>query len=230
MTGTARRRLILISVLPGAITVAWLAAVAAGVLPAGIDGIVTATPIPLITLTIAIGLSGASYVTGRILLRLAALLLLCATAPIALLYPWAAAGKIPGAVGDFAYFLSWLTRYPDLGPANIEVLAGISAVLAAGFLPALAVVLLLMRTPRRAVQATAALALIAYVPVLIRLDIHLAVVAGLWVDEYGSQPFPIYGPLIRAAAVLAVLTLAIGRAASALDATRPPPESRLARR
>lgn len=58
-------------------------------------------------------------------------------APLALIYPWAA---IPGhmgvAFGRPRFFLHWLTKYPNLGPINYEVLLGILRILAASFVPA----------------------------------------------------------------------------------------------
>jgi len=221
----------MLSVMPSALVILWLVADGTGLLAASLHGTVAVIPIPPLILTAAIGLFAASIRASHAGLRRAALLLPCAAAPAALLYPWGATPGPPlGGFGELPYFLSWLFRYPNLGPFNYEVLAGIAAMLAAGFLPALVAVLAQMRAPRPALRTVAVLALIAYLPVLIRLDLVLTVVGWRLFEEFGVQPYPFYGPATRAIAVAAALGLAFGRSATTEDVSRPPPGSPRARR
>lgn len=208
----------------------WLIADSLGALPTSLHAAASDLPLPLVVLPAAIVLFGASFSLRSAGLRLAAPLLLCSAAPLALLYPWAVApGVPPGAFVELPYFLGWLTRYPNLGPVNIEVLAGIGALLATAYLPVVVGAAVLLQAPRRSVQGVAILALVAYVPVLTRLDIELGLVAGRLLDEYDILPFPIYGPMMRGAAVLAALILAFGPAAGRVF-SRQPPGSRPVRR
>lgn len=216
---------------PSALVVLWLLADGTGLLTAPLHGTVATIPIPPLILTAAIGLFAVSFRAGHAGLRRAALLLPCAAAPAALLYPWVAThGPPAGGFAELPYFLSWLFRYPNLGPFNYQVLAGIAAMLAAGFLPALVAVLAQVRAPRRALRTVAVLAMIAYLPVLIRLDLVLTVVGWRLFEEFGVQPYPFYGPAARAMAVAAALALAFGRSGATEEVSRPPPGSRRVRR
>lgn len=230
LPGDPRRRWIVPAALPGALVVPWLAATASDRLPDGLRAAALAVPAPALILALAVVLLGASFRDGKARLRVAALVFACAAAPVALVYPWAVATRFPGAVGDVSYFLGWLTRYPNFGPVNIEVLAGIAAVVTTGFLPALAAALFLLRAPRRALQAAAAVSLIAYFPVLVRLDVDLLRIADIWFDQFHYRPVPVYGPAIRAMAVAAALALALSPALPAEGVSPPPPGSRPARR
>jgi hypothetical protein len=104
----------------------------------------------------------------------------CVLAPLAVIVPWAAVPTHLGpGLGGFSTFLAWLTRYPTMGPVNHEVLLGLFAVLGSCAMPAfLAVYASQARQPRFPVVATLALLhLLAYVPVLLRLDVELAATA-----------------------------------------------------
>src|SRR4051812_42271524 len=48
-------------------------------------------------------------------------------APLAVLYPWTLAPSHLGGIGygGFTFFRFWLTKYPNWGPINHEVLLGI---------------------------------------------------------------------------------------------------------
>lgn len=224
LTRSAYWQLIAVLVIPAALVACWLIAEAAGHLPIWLHDAAMDFPLPIATVSAAIGTAGTSYVIGDARLRLGAVLLLCSTAPLALLYPWVvAAGPLPGSFGGFSYFLGWLTRYPNWGPVNIEVLAGMVAVLATGFLPALAAALAVVGTPRRVILGTIALALLAYVPVLVRLDLEMVLVIENLRDLQDYPPNPYFGPMIRAAAMVALMVLAFGRVRRTLDDIIPPP-------
>lgn len=104
-----------------------------------------------------------------------ALLVPCAIAPLAVLGPWTIAPSRLGgvAIGHFPFFLAWLTRYPNVGSINYEVLLGIGAMLGACSMPAFfALYALNARSARPVILGMfVALSLIAYVPVFIRLDV-----------------------------------------------------------
>lgn len=103
------------------------------------------------------------------------LLVPCTIAPLAALGPWTIAPSHLGgaALGHIPFFFSWLTRYPNLGSINYEVLLGIGAMLGACSMPAFfAFYALNARSARPAILGIfIALHLVPYVPVLVRLDV-----------------------------------------------------------
>jgi hypothetical protein len=135
-------------------------------------------------------------------------------APLALLFPWAAVpGNLGQAFGGPRFFLHWLTKYPTFGPINHEVLLGIHCILATAFLPAALGIYRLTGNPRRWVVMTlAVMAVTAYVPVLVRLDVDLWRVGifGAWTMLGRAEVYQAAaGPLLRAIAVLAGSVLAL---------------------
>jgi hypothetical protein len=139
------------------------------------------------------------------------LLLPCAFAPLLVAAPWTVAPSHFGiGLGSFPFFVAWLTRYPNVGPINLEVLLGIGAVLGTSALPAaLAAHAWLGRTPRLGVVALlAALQLVSYIPVLVRLDLDL-VDLGIGLSEGAPIPIAVLafagGPVLRLWATLAML-------------------------
>lgn len=59
-------------------------------------------------------------------------------APMAVTGLWALTpGTLSGiGFGGFEYFVHWLTKYPDFGPVNIKILAGMLCILGTFFIPA----------------------------------------------------------------------------------------------
>lgn len=159
-------------------------------------------------------------------LRREALLVPCVLAPLAVLSPWVIAPSHLGpSYASLPFFLAWLDRYPTMGPVNHEVLLGIGAVLGACALPALlaAHVAIARRPAPRVVIPLALLQLVAYLPVLVRLDAEILAYAAMIARE-GPIAFlgPIEGPwwqdalhalmvgagaLLRALATLAMLAM-----------------------
>ena len=194
-------------VLPFALGLAWLALQLSGVELGSMDlvglllGVVLA-PLYLLVLGLSILKARATEdIESRRRIVDTALLLPCAFAPLLVATPWTVAPSHLGiSLGSFPFFVSWLTRYPTLGPVNDEVLLGIGAVLGACALPAaLAAHAWLGRAPRLSVVALlASLQLVAYLPVLVRLDAGLLLFAAM-------DPFAMFGP-----SVVAVLTVAGG--------------------
>jgi hypothetical protein len=137
---------------------------------------------------------------------LAASLVPCFLAPLALLYPWTVAPSHLGGIGwgGAGFFLHWLTKYPDFGPVNIEVLVGIAAILCLGFLPVIFGVLALGKYRLMLLSSLACVIWIAYLPIIIRLDSDL-VLAALYGSAGQSLLFLSYGPIIRLLAAVAVL-------------------------
>jgi hypothetical protein len=135
-------------------------------------------------------------------------------APFALLFPWAAVPTRLGVgLAGPRFFLHWLTKYPNAGPIHVEVLLGVLCLAAVAVLPAAAASYRLAGGRRaRVAIALAAMAVVAYVPVLVRLDVDLATV-GLFgahtllgrVSAYEA----VGGPLLRALAVVSTVGLAI---------------------
>lgn len=138
----------------------------------------------------------------------------CLLAPLAVLHPWAVMPSHMGiGFGWLPSFLGWSTRYPSVGPFNAEVVAGMLCVLGASAMPVLHA-----RASRHvgpaALTALFALALVPWVPVLVRLDLELVAMAYLGVFSlFNPEPTPFWpvavGPAMR---LLAVLGMAAGTA------------------
>ena len=153
----------------------------------------------------------------------AALLFPCALAPLGVLAPWVVAPSHVGiGVGNFGFFLHWMTRYPNLGPINGEVLLGMGAVLGASTMPSLLAAHAWFAHPSRA-RTTAVLVLlhlVAYVPVLLRLDVGLFAYARLVATDgpvsllssgwsaFSAASFA-GGAILRAFTTLCALTFAV---------------------
>ena len=153
------------------------------------------------------------------------LLIPCVLAPLAVVFPWfVAPSHFGGALVDLPYFLDWLTRYPNLGPIHYEVALGIGALLGASAMPAFFAAHA-SRVPRvgpRTALAFLLLQLIAYVPVLLHLDLGALAVASITAidgplsllasEREGSIELGLViasGPLLRLAATAAMLAMAI---------------------
>ncbi len=145
---------------------------------------------------------GAKRVSAELVLSCPGLL-----APLALLYPWTAApGHLGMELGGPELFRHWLTKYPNLGPVNFQVLLGILCILGASVAPAILAIHRLMGGHRRVlVLLLAAATVVAYVPVLIRLDVMLLLVGVLGAPP---QPEAAGGPLVRGLAAVATVILA----------------------
>lgn len=101
-----------------------------------------------------------------------ALAIPCLLAPLAVTSAWAVVPSHLGVgYGGFEFFLRWLTKYPNLGPVNYEVLLGILCILGASSAPAFFALYRLRGGQGRAVlSGLLVLQFVAYVPVLVRLD------------------------------------------------------------
>jgi hypothetical protein len=109
--------------------------------------------------------------------------------------------------GGYGTFVHWLTRYPNMGLVNYEVLLGIICVLGSSFIPVIFAVYHLVSNRRaRILVALLVFDLILYGPVLVRLDldslstgrcfIYLPVVIGGPIFRMIPIPFMIYFSLI----------------------------------
>ena len=135
--------------------------------------------IALIPLTI-VGSLGAWFVTKRTASRrvaplLAAAIAPCALAPLGVAAAWAVVpGHLGMSYGGFSFFLHWLTKYPNLGPVNYEVLLGMLCLLGGSAIPA-ALAFYRLQTRVQTSWTLAAflvLQLVAYIPLFIRLDFY----------------------------------------------------------
>ena len=122
---------------------------------------------------------------------------LCLLSPLAVIPPWTiTSGKIGIGLGNFGYFVDWLTKYPNLGPVNYKILLGIGCVLGASTVPAtFALYASRLREPRQRVCGAFLLAqLLVYVPVLIHLDSGL-LLYGFMVTS--GTPTSLMGPVVE---------------------------------
>lgn len=138
----------------------------------------------------------------------AVLLSVCSVTPLAIFYPWII---IPGdlglATGDFLFFLGWLTKYPDLGSVNLEVLSGIFCVILASFLPALFAYFSIGSKPKIWLRAIILLVeTLATIPLFVNLDRFLLLFgvfgyALLGHETYIRSNLLAVGPLLRLTAL-----------------------------
>jgi len=146
-----------------------------------------------------------------------ALLCPCFLAPLSIVYPWTVAPTHLGVgYGGFTFFLRWLTKYPNLGPVNYEVLLGMLCVLGSSSMPVLfAAYTLYRKAPTIAVSAFILLAsLVPFVPAFVRLDLDLVrmgLAGAPSLVSYDRVPlaFALYGPLMRSLA-LGSMALLVG--------------------
>jgi hypothetical protein len=110
-----------------------------------------------------------------------ALLSICALTPFAVMYPWVATpDNIGMSYGGYRFFLEWLTKYPNFGPINSEVLLGMACVVLASFIPAVYCYGKAFEKYHRTIIVLLLLVEVAaYLPVLIRLD-WLLFLGGIW--------------------------------------------------
>jgi hypothetical protein len=132
-------------------------------------------------------------------------LYLCFLAPFALWYPWVITnGSNDPGYGGFLYFVQWLSKHPNVGPVNIQVLIGMLCMLAISVLPSVYAFHALSDRPRMGrLLVLYSIGLMAFVPVLIRLDLML------WITGFSGSPSQTgdglesmaltYGPLLHTA-------------------------------
>jgi len=132
-------------------------------------------------------------------------LYLCFLAPFALWYPWViTSGATSPGYGGILHFVQWLTKNPNFGPINIQVLIGIICKITIAVLPAFYAFHALSEKPVMSrLLILYSICLIAFMPVFIRLDLMLWIAGFGGGDESrvisGSDFF--YGPLLQTAAL-----------------------------
>jgi hypothetical protein len=176
---------------------------------------------------IAVGTAGALWAAQR---RRLAFLTPCLLAPLAVSSAWTVAPDHLGgaAFEGFAFFLRWLTRYPNIGPINGAVLLGIFCVLGASAVPAGFAVDVLRghALGRRRIAAWLVLDAVAYLPVLIKLD---ALTVAFYGSTLGDEPRALFlppgsasGAILRLSAFIA-MAFALVRGMPDASPERVPP-------
>lgn len=132
----------------------------------------------------------------------------CVVAPLAVLGSWASMGLFRAA--NLRTYIHWLTKHPNLGPLNYEVLAGLFCVIGASLLPWLFVVYLrFARKPRRRVLTILVVGqLLAYLPLLSEIDARQLLEGAAWllrVPFFGV--YLLIGAFGRLNATVAMFTL-----------------------
>lgn len=99
----------------------------------------------------------------------------CVLAPLGLLYPWVITpGNLPGiSVGGLEFFITWASKYPDVGPVNIKVLLGILCMFLSAVLPVAFAFYARAHQKKAYLLMLAISYLVVYIPVLIALDLCL---------------------------------------------------------
>lgn len=131
-------------------------------------------------------------------------LYLCFLAPFALWYPWVITGSKNQGYGGILYFMQWVSKHPNFGPFNIQVLIGIFCMIAIAVLPAVYAFHALSDKPRMSrLLLLYSICLIAFMPVFIRLDLMLWItgLSGGTLQTNGSATLHglsfVYGPLLH---------------------------------
>lgn len=171
-----------------------------------------------------VGLALAVPVGGLILRRRGhaqpfstAALYVALASPLSVILPWVVAPtRIGLGFANFGFFVEWLTRYPNLGPINYEVLFGILCVLGTASLPAFYAMARLWGRESLVPTVLFVLHLVVYVPVVVRLDYELFLVSLM----YGTLgPFVFgSGALMRALMLSCMVAGALPRKAVAVAA------------
>ena len=198
-----RRALLVVVLLPFLLASTWLGLALSGDGPRIPDWLLwsgAGLAYILPTLTVM----GAGHSPGRTTrLKTIAVLTPCFVAPLSVLDVWSI---VPGPLGmgmvGFEFFLNWLTKYPNLGPVNYEILLGILCVLGTGAMPvAFALYALLSKKKRGGVLALWAIgSVVPYLPVLVRLDVSLWWFGAMGLPTFAGElilPTVLYGPMLR---------------------------------
>ncbi len=156
-----------------------------------------------------------------------AALIITLLSPLSVVLPWA---SVPANIGlglaNFAFFAEWLTKYPNFGPINYEVLLGILCICGSATMPAVyAASRLWGDDDNRSLSVVLfVLFLVAYLPVLFRLDLESLLVWGAasYVFAAGALMRALllvymvvgvfHGTATRAAAMAAVLLMGCDQA------------------
>lgn len=140
-------------------------------------------------------------------------LYMCFLSPFAVIYPWVITSGTPSAgYGGFLYFIEWLTKHPNLGPINIQVLIGTVCVIGIALLPAIYAYQALAEKPELGkLIFYLSLFLLFFAPVFIRLDLML------WLSGWSGEPLSannggarqglalLYGPLLHTAPLFVMI-------------------------
>lgn len=135
-------------------------------------------------------------------------LLPCWLAPLSLRAAWVAVADHLGlALGGYEFFVGWLTKYPNFGPYNRDVLLGMICVVGLALLPPVFGVLALCiySTPLWVLRTLAVSQAILYVPVLVRLDLGLLVVGVLPPADHEA----LIGPFLRIASLIVMIVVSV---------------------
>ena len=131
---------------------------------------------------------------------------LCFLAPFALWYPWVITGATEPGYGGVLYFAEWLTKNPNVGAFNLQVLIGMICMITIVVLPPFYAFHALSDKPRMSwLLLLFSISLLAFMPVFMRLDLML------WITGFGGGTSQInansviqgmdllYGPLLHTA-------------------------------
>jgi len=112
-------------------------------------------------------------------------------------------------LGGFFFFLHWLTKYPNFGPINYEIALGMICIFLNHFLPLLFIFIILIFKNRKSILLLIILILdlIAYLPVIIKLDyLNMAVLFGF---PYQFPLFVFFSIFFRVTPILIMLIILI---------------------
>ncbi|MDH5327557.1 MAG: hypothetical protein OEZ68_01455 [Gammaproteobacteria bacterium] len=129
-------------------------------------------------------------------------------APLALLYSWVMAGQ-PLTAQGYLFFMDWLSRDPNVGPLNFQVLFAISCMLGGAFLPSLFALRALSSIDIRGLLILFFINIVVFIPVFVKMDLLL------WYAAFSSHPNTslslAYGPLLRTGSLFCCGLFIIGR-------------------
>jgi len=201
--GLSKRVLLLVCLFPFLISLAWLLATICGLelrVPEKLLGLIVGLSFLLPVATMFTARRSAKLATN---LQPLAILTPCFLAPLSVLHVWTIGPSNIGlGTGGFRFFLGWLTKYPDFGPVNFEVLLGTLCVLGAGAMPVGFALYALMseKKSKYILMVWTVLCLIPFSAVLIALDINLWLAGSLALSQKSQailDPSVLYGPIMR---------------------------------
>lgn len=160
----------------------------------------------LLFLLICLAIPSISGFQNAQLIRQYAMLFLCALVPLTVLNVWTLApGHVGLGCGGYGFFLGWLIKYPNFGPINYHVLAGLLCVVISSLAPAVFALYVTIKAPRFVVVVLwILLEIICLSAVIVKLDFSL-----FWYGVSHFLPFLFAGPLLRLIGALSMCALAL---------------------
>lgn len=141
----------------------------------------------------------------------------CFLAPFAVLYSWVfTPGGLTGGYGGYEFFIGWLTKYPNLGSINYEVLLGMICIIGSSFVPVIFAYfnLKFVQSKKALLIGLLITNLVLFIPVFIELDIGLWITGFFGAFTIGANMTPqgievFYSPTLRSIPLIIMIIITV---------------------